>query len=63
MNNPKQWLAFMFGLTASLGFPPPMLPPNDGNTPYKNINRMPHQGLRERARRIRQMNLSLQVAK
>jgi hypothetical protein len=63
MNNPKQLLAFMFGLAASSNIPLPTFPGNEGNTPFKNINRMPHQGNRERARRILKADKRLGVVK
>lgn len=61
MNNSKEWLALMFGLAANSGMPLPQLSPNEGNTPFKNINRMPHDGTRACERRVRQR--TRQIAK
>jgi hypothetical protein len=47
-------LAHILGLGAASGLSLPETPSNKGNTPFKNINRMPHDGNRACERRVRQ---------
>ncbi len=49
-------LAYAFGLVATTGGPHQVTaPPVYGSKPKRHISRMPHQGKRERERRMRQM--------